>query len=296
MLQNFLRLVRNSENKSLTSLAFVLVIMFILACKCGDLGNTNRSNSNNSNNSNSGKTSATEPDNGDFKVISVPVKNPKYESLDKYVKDKRMLENAADGLNKSLTLPWDITIASKDCDGTINAYYNPQDRSITICYEFMELFQKLYLDQGKTPDEANQLMFDATTFIFCHELGHGLIDAYKLPVTGKEEDAVDQLATYISAEEMGEQGENAAQAGALGFYYLSEKRQLDDTAFADEHSMDKQRFYNIICWLYGHNPERYGNVVQNGTLPAARAQRCSEEYTKLSNAWKTQLRPFRKNP
>lgn len=295
MLQNFLRLVRANENKSLSTLALVLIVLFVLACKCGDLGNTN-GNKNGNNNGNSNKTSATAADDGDFKVVSVAVKNQKYVELDKYIKDRKMMENAADDLNKNLTLPWDITITTKDCDGTINAFYNPSDRSITICYEFMELFQRLYLEQGKSPEEANQLMFDATTFIFCHELGHALIDAYKLPTTGKEEDAVDQLATYVSSEEMGEKGENAAQAGALGFYYLSEKRQLDDTAFADEHSMDKQRFYNIICWLYGHNPERYSNQVQNGTLPQARAQRCPDEYEKLSSAWKTQLRPYRKNP
>lgn len=295
MVKNFLRLVRTSENKSLSTLALVLIVLFVLACKCGDLGNTN-GNKNGDKNGNSNKTSATAADDGDFKVVSAEVKNPKYADLDKYIKDRKMLENAADDLNKNLTLPWDITIVSKDCDGTVNAFYNPQDRSITICYEFMELFQKLYLGQGKSPEEANQLMFDATTFIFCHELGHALIDAYKLPTTGKEEDAVDQLATYVSSEEMGEKGENAAQAGALGFYYLSEKRQLDDTAFADEHSMDKQRFYNIICWLYGHNPERYSKVVADGTLPQARAQRCADEYEKLSSAWKTQLRPYRKNP
>ena len=295
MVQHFLRLVRANGNKTLSTLALVLIVLFVLACNCGDLGNTNGSRNGNKN-GNDNKSSATAPDDGDFKVISVPVKNAKYTELDKYVKDRKMLENAADDLNKNLALPWDITIVAKDCDGTVNAFYNPNDRSITICYEFMELFQKLYLGQGKSPEESNQLMFDATTFIFCHELGHALIDAYKLPTTGKEEDAVDQLATYVSSEEMGEKGENAAQAGALGFYYLSEKRQLDDTAFADEHSMDKQRFYNIICWLYGHNPERYQKVVADGTLPQARAQRCADEYEKLSNAWKTQLRPFRKNP
>ena len=289
----FLRLLRNHEHKSLSTLAIVLVILFLLACKCGDMGKgSNRNNSNNSNNS-----GETAEDNGDFKVVSVPVTDEKYVELDRVVKEQKMLENAADDLNTKLTLPWDITLTSKVC-GQINAFYNPNDRSITICYEFMELFQKLYLEQGDTPAVANQKMFDATTFIFCHELGHALINAYKLPVTGREEDVADQVATYISSEEMGESGERAAIAGAVGFLLLSQKRGsggVDDTQFADEHSMDKQRYYNIVCWLYGHDPNKYQNLVQDGTLPPARAQRCPSEYQQFSEALKTQLAKFRKN-
>lgn len=291
MAHKFLRLVRANEHKSLSTLAIVLVILFLLACKCGDLGKNNRNNSNNSNNS-----GETAEDNGDFKVVNVPVTDGKYADLDRVVKEQKMLENAADDLNTKLTLPWDITMTAKVC-GQINAFYNPNDRSITICYEFMELFQRLYVEQGDSQQVANQKMFDATTFIFCHELGHALINAYKLPVTGREEDVADQVATYISSEEMGESGERAAIAGAVGFLLLSQKRGsgVDDTQFADEHSMDKQRYYNIVCWLYGHDPNKYQNLVQDGTLPPARAQRCPSEYQQFSEALKTQLAKYRKN-
>ena len=37
----------------------------------------------------------------------------------------------------------------------------------------------------------------AMVVFFFHELGHCLIDVWDLPTTGREEDAVDQLAMFV---------------------------------------------------------------------------------------------------
>jgi hypothetical protein len=288
------RRIRQIDRRgSVTTMALTLLVLAILACSCPQMNKNG--NGNKSGNTNQKKGNNTAPDDGDFIVKDVPLENPKYASIEKSLKENRTLENAADELNSKLALPNDITLMSKSC-GTPNAYYSPDDRSLTICYELMEHFYKLDKAQGKSDDEANVYMNDAITFVFCHELGHGLIDIYNLPATGKEEDAVDQLATYISCEEMGERGEKAAVAGAMSFYYQSKGRnQTADVVFADEHSLDKQRFYNILCWLYGHDTSKYANIVSDGILPESRAQRCPGEYDKLSNAWKQQLAAYRKD-
>lgn len=275
---------------SLTTLALVLFIFVLLACNCPRRSNNN--NNGNSNNNNTGKN--TEPDRGDFKVIHAPVEDPRFASLDQAVRENRTLEDAADQLNEKLALPTDVILQSKAC-GQPNAFYNPNEKSLTICYELMEHFYKLAKAQGKSDQEANVYMNDAITFVFCHELGHGLIDVLKLPVTGREEDVADQLATYISCEELGERGERAAAAGAMSFYYQSQGRNdPGDQAYADEHSLDQQRYYNILCWLYGHDPNKHAQIVSRGGLPRNRAQRCPGEYQGIVSAWNELLKPHRK--
>jgi Putative metallopeptidase len=295
----YVTFVRNHENKCLALLALALLLGFALACRLPDVDNNNGGGNDNKKKVDKKKGTneqgnASAPDKGDFKVEHGD--SQKYAELDKEVREKKILENAAEQLNQSLTLPYDMPIRSKEC-GVTNSFYDPGDRSLNMCFELMDFFYNLYKQQGKTEDESKQFMYDSITYVFCHELGHALADAYQLPVTGKEEDAVDQLASYISSEEMGPEGEKAAVAAAVGFYLSSQGRQgqaLDNTVFADEHSMSEQRYYNILCWLYGHNPEKYKGIVDNGTLPEARAVRCPKEYEKLSMAWKTQLKPFRK--
>jgi len=58
--------------------------------------------------------------------------------------------------------------------------------------------------------------------------------------------------------------------------------------------MDGQRFYNILCWIFGHNPDKYMGLVNN-PLPERRAVRCPQEYTKLATAWLTLLKPYLKD-
>lgn len=276
---------------SLTTLGLVLFIFVLLACNCPRKpGNNNNGNSNNSQGGNNSS------DKGDFKVVHTPLADHKYDSIDQAIRENRTLEDAAEQLNEKLALPQDITLQAKSC-GQPNAFYNPDDHSLTICYELMEHFYNLAKAQGKSEQESNIYMNDAITFVFCHELGHALIDTYKLPVTGREEDVADQLATYVSCEELGERGERAAAAGAMSFAYQSGggRGQPGDQAYADEHSLDQQRFYNILCWLYGHDPNKHSKIVSSGALPRNRAQRCSGEYHQIVTTWQELLKPYRKN-
>ena len=290
----------NRTRKNTVNMAIALLICFILACKCGDVGNNNNRNSNNSNStSNSNNENKKKPntkanqDKGDF-IVSYPgVENMKYQELDASIKQQKILENAASQLNAALILPRDITLSSRDC-GQPNAFYQPDKHTLYICYELMELFYDVFKRENMSDEEANKRMFNAIQFVFLHELGHSLIHNYDLGVTGKEEDAVDQLATYISTEEV-ENGEDNALNGALTFILLSKNQDATKLPYYDEHSLGPQRFYNILCWLYGHNPQKYQYLVTEGTLPEPRAVRCNDEYTKFTKYWKRELKPFRKN-
>lgn len=232
-------------------------------------------------------------DNGDFKVEYMPLDNQKYANLDKQFKDEKILEDAATKLNRALALPHDVKLRTKACN-EINAFFNPQDKSITVCYELMEHFFKLFQQGGLSQQEANRKMTDATTFVFFHELGHGLVDAYDLDITGNEEDAVDRLSTYVCVEELGNNGSDAALAGAQAFALESKYSDGSDLPFYDEHPLQQQRYYNIVCLLYGYNQNKYSDVVEKGLLPEARAVRCPGEYERNTKAWKNLLSPYRK--
>ncbi len=62
-------------------------------------------------------------------------------------------------------------------------------------------------------------------------------------------------------------------------------------AFWDEHSLEEQRFYNLVCWVYGSDPDRFANLVSDHVLPAQRAARCSEDFNGLVAAFNKDLGP-----
>ena len=233
-------------------------------------------------------------DKGDFIVEHKEVKNSRYNEIDRQVKDEKLLEKAADKLNRSLILPNDIFLRTKDC-GEINAFYDSRDQSVTVCYELMEHFYNVFRSDGLSDQRAYDKMFDAARFAFLHEIGHALIDVYILPITGNEEDAADRCSSFINLTELGEDGVNAVLAAADSFAIESKTRGTTKRNLADEHLLQEQRFYNSLCMLYGSDTNKYAYIVNEKYLPEARAVRCSNEYERTAQSWSNLLSPWRKN-
>lgn len=232
-------------------------------------------------------------DKGDFKVTPrVPDDGDvSEEERARLADEEKSLEAAAAELNKSFALPHDIFVGFDECEEP-NAFYDAEDKEVVICYQFVEdLYESLRGDL-KSDEEIEEVVGNATTFVFFHEIGHALIDAYDLPITGREEDAVDQLSVIVLADGS-EEGDRTVLDAARSFSRATDA-ELDELAYADEHSLDRQRFYNIICLLYGQNKERFASLVNDGTLPEGRAERCDIEYARAKKAWDVLLTPYRK--
>lgn len=231
---------------------------------------------------------------GMFKTAYPPVKSQKYAEMLAVLKKERVLEELADGLNQTIILPTNITLTFAECK-EVNAFYDPQRQQISICYELLEHFEEAFKPDAKTEQELDDAIGGATVFVFFHELGHALTHVLDLPVTGKEEDAVDQLSTFILADGTDE-NERAILTAAQWFLLEDQQGDTDikKLAFWDEHSLGTQRFYNMICWLYGHDSKTYAGLVKNGVLPKDRAVRCADEYAKLEKSWSRLLEPYLK--
>lgn len=215
---------------------------------------------------------------------------PEYEDFRAGLVANRFLDTIAARLNDSLRIPKDVILATSHCDEP-NASYSPEARRVTLCYElFKALSERFDREVG-----GEYLVTGTLVFALMHELGHGLIDVLELPTTGREEDAVDQLATILLLNQ-GPIGDSLA-FGAVGWFATNARSsQLDDLALADDHGLDKQRVYNIICWIYGRNPKRYPEVIAEGWLPEHRAEGCPAEYLRLRRSWQQLLAPYRPGP
>lgn len=226
-----------------------------------------------------------------FRVAYAPSKNPLHEQFRTVLQDNRIFELVAEGLNKTVRLPRTIDIQLVDC-GAINAFYDPNNNRIMVCYELLAYFVGVFKPSAQSDAQLGQAVMGATIFSFYHEAGHALIHQLDLPTVGREEDAVDQLATLILMA-AGDDGIGMALSGA--YWFQLQQKAGHETPFWDEHSFEGQRFYNILCLIYGSDAAKYGGFVSSGNLPAARAQRCGEEYAKTQRSWEKLLQPHLAN-
>ena len=214
--------------------------------------------------------------------------DPDYQEFRSGLVAHRFLDTVASRLNDSLKIPRNITLRTAHC-GEPNASYDPDDRRVTLCYElFRTLSERFAGEPG-----GEYLVSGTVVFALMHELGHALIHVLDLPTTGREEDAVDQLATVLLLQQ-GPSGDSLAFGAVAWFASDAHRSQLDALEFADDHGFDLQRVYNIVCWIHGRDPRAYPELVEDGWLPAVRRDRCPAEYRRLAESWRRLLAPYRR--
>lgn len=222
-------------------------------------------------------------DSGTLRVRYAESPDPDHERYRQALMQWGAFDATAAQLDSIYLLPRDLNVWFQDC-GQVNALYDPETKQVAICYELLSTLIGEYSRYSRNDSALTAAVWNTVFFVFYHELGHALIDILDLPSTGREEDAVDQLATLILLNG-GAEGRDAALQGAAWFW-INARSPRQRTPFWDEHSLDQQRYYNILCWVYGSAPEAHAPLLGGDwRLPQARAANCPAEYQRMRRAW-----------
>jgi hypothetical protein len=221
---------------------------------------------------------------GRFVVLPPQVQSAGLRAEAREMQQSGVLQDLADALNAIVVLPRDVGLRFAEC-GEANAYYDSEAREISMCLELMQSMAETLEGQFEDDDQTTEALAGAFIAVVLHEAGHALVDVLELPITGREEDAVDQLSAWLLIEA----DDVASVLGAAATYYTD--GETGDDEFADEHSLDRQRYFNLVCWAYGSNPSESADLIETWELPAARAEQCEAEYAQLDRSWSRLLGP-----
>lgn len=235
-----------------------------------------------------------------FEYAYLPPVSDGLQAIHRRVRDADLLRQlpeiqAIDGM---FSLPLRLRYVTAEC-GEFGAFYRHEQVEVVLCYETLRTLYDRGLEYQAALglDKAAPLHYVRANvrFILLHETGHALVDLLDLPVTGRQEDAVDQLAAILmlrfsALDETPEQVIGNLRMAAdwllsrsTGAYNLD--------AYADEHALGEQRYFNLQCLIYGTDPEGFAGMVRAGDLTAARAATCPAETRRVSRAWVRLLMP-----
>lgn len=143
-------------------------------------------------------------------------------------------------------------------------------------------------DLGHT--ETDETLRHAMQFVLYHELAHGILDNFDIPVLAGEERTADSLATVLSLR-TDKEGEALPLSAAI--LYLAGADRVGPPAladYADDHGLDRQRAFDAICAVYGSAPEEHRDLLTGrNALPPTRAEICPYDYQALVRDWRRAL-------
>lgn len=220
------------------------------------------------------------------------------------------------------------TITFFECGNTSLPVYDRKDKNINICYEQLELVDKLFQNEFKTENEISALIMDIISMVLLRELGRSFLDIYDIAYSGKIEDTIDQLAVVLIAEvfefswdeiqttvmayakalfrihELIEvKGENSLLAGqetlVTPLELESQSILLLNSTYDSAPLLGKQRFYHNLCMLIGYQSELYSPyIVLNESDREVNKvfldwdPECTRNYLRASNYWYNSMQPY----
>src|SRR5262249_1620618 len=130
----------------------------------------------------------------------VPPESPKLQPIMERLKNRQLLEKLAAFLSP-LQLPHAFYLLARECKEP-NAFYNPSNWRIEICYEMIDLIEKGAPRPNNPIDgfTREEVVVGAFVGVLIHEVGHAAFDMFNVPVFGREEDAADEIAGFLAVQ------------------------------------------------------------------------------------------------
>lgn len=202
---------------------------------------------------------------------------------------------AIDGM---FVLPRPLRLVIAECGGA-GALYRPAGTEVVLCYETLRALYERGQEQQRALGLADgyplRYVRASMRFMVLHEIGHALVDLLDLPVTGRQEDAVDQLATilmlrFASGDETPDEVIDNMRLAA-NWLLSNSTGAYDLHAYADVHALGEQRYFNLQCMIYGTDPAGFADMVAAMDLTPERATGCEREMRQVVRAWLRLLLP-----
>jgi len=218
--------------------------------------------------------------------------DPAYTTMYEELQGSQVLESLRSVLS-FVRLPRTVRLVLVDCDGDANAYYDPDELTVSVCYEYVRELRKLAENPGRPAGiSAESAVRSKLLEIFLHESAHALFDQLRIPIIGRQEEAADVLAGVVILHMRSRSARETIQGIIWMYAQEAKEERVGRKKLADVHLLAEQRYYNWMCLAYGARPALFADLVRDNVLTAERAETCQDEYRRAAYAVTKLMGPY----
>jgi hypothetical protein len=238
---------------------------------------------------------ALHPGNGIIKVIYGKTNDRFSARLMESYQQSNFFERITEPIATQFKLPRNVRVILQDC-GVANAFYSSEEHAIIMCNELTNQAYKLSKQKGYGEEAALKSAVLSTVFFLYHEVGHMLVHELDLPIVGGEEDIADRFAAYflLRSDPSADKSLSGQILLSAAKVFARQSTRPGNEIYKDPHPLNQQRYYNIVCIVYGAAPEKYTGLVTKLNYPESRLNGCLQESESMFRNWGRLLQPYLK--
>ena len=124
--------------------------------------------------------------------------NPAHQPIYERLRKRQVLEQYKEFMSP-LKLQRSLNVSILGCNGVINALY--QSGRIMYCYELVADMHRQIAETNVLPGfRREDAVVGGFVSTLLHETGHAIFNLLDIPIFGREEDAADAIAAYVSLQ------------------------------------------------------------------------------------------------
>lgn len=134
--------------------------------------------------------------------------------------------------------------------------------------------------------EIRRFAYNNSLFVLYHEVAHLLFHQLDLPILGREEDAADNMATWTLLNKRTPETDRVLADAAQGWILsgIAYDSGGDESDYAANHSLDKQRAYQIVCLMVGMDENAFRPIANEYRMDRDRQDACYWDYDTVDRA------------
>ena len=141
--------------------------------------------------------------------------------------------------------------------------------------------------------EVSDFAEEVLVHVVLHELGHGLVREFDLPILGNEETLADTFATHYLVTRMPkERALKVLTARVASLMYEAEEVPRNEWTVKGEHNSDARRAYQIAAAAIAYDYDAYLSLALLVDMDEADIRRARDYGSEIHRSWRRILQPL----
>ena len=128
--------------------------------------------------------------------------------------------------------------------------------------------------------------------VVLHELGHGLVREFDLPILANEETLADTFATHYIVSKIPDRALDILEARISSLMIEANENPRTQWTVQGEHNSDARRAYQIAAAAIAFDPEKYAPLAKLVDMSESQMRKAADYGSEIHRSWRRILKPL----